>query len=586
MKNWTVESLSLAGAAFVLVLGSGATMLEIGAGRAPTAGALLMGVALAGAGVLLMLVRRLATGCHRRLAHSRAAYRSLLDTAHEGLWQLDLHGHSRFANRRLGQMLACRADDLAERSIFEFFSDNPRDLLAALLAGDERHAGQAHDLRYRRADGASGWASASSRPLFDEAGQRIGALLMLTDISSRKAAELELADVRAGLDAHIRERTDELTAANAQLRDEIGARQNAQRALADSEQRLRDIVATMPIPMILKDADSRIVMINRAATDQSGMPFPQVLGTRGEEWYPPEQMMRFLAVDRAVFDGRKLIVSEQQVWNCALNANRVMQVFKQPIFDAGGTPQYLICMYFDITEQRHADDSLQQSFKQLRQLTAHLESIKDQERRRIALDIHDDLGQNLLALKIDVEMLQTRTGQRHPRLNSQLGRVIGTLDATIRSVRTIINDLHPSTLELGLPAALEWTLAQFEQHSGIATALTVIGDGDAAPQDSRRNTAIFRIVQDSLLNILRHAAATQLEVTLHNGADALAITIVDDGRGVHPDDAGKEASFGLHSVRARVDAFGGQLALDNRPGDGATLTIMIPAGASVAAALE
>jgi len=205
----------------------------------------------------------------------------------------------------------------------------------------------------------------------------------------------------------------------------------------------------------------------------------------------------------------------------------------------------------------------------LRQLTAHLEMMKEEERKRIALDIHDDLGQNLMALKMDVEMLHARAGTRHPLLKQRVGHVLDTIDASIRSVRAIMNDLHPSTLELGLPAALEWLLNQFEKRSGITSTLTVIGVDGELP-DTRRTSVIFRIIQEALVNILRHARATQVQVTLNIGMDMLAITIVDDG------EAGKDAEFGLRGIKERLDVFGGELEIDSAQGNGSTLSILVP----------
>jgi two-component system sensor histidine kinase UhpB len=579
MKKWTVESLSLAGVAIVSALAAGIAFIEVKIDVRPSPVQLvLVGALAAFSTLMLLLVRSVTIARNAQLRHSQRRYHHLVDTAHEGIWQLDLQANCTFANQRLAHMLGCGVAELQGRSIYDFLAENPRDTLGAILAG-ERASGLTHDLCYRRADGAYGWAIVNGGAILDDDGQPSGTLLMLTDITARKTAELQLSAIQTSLEVRIKLRTAELMRSNELLRMEIDRRQAAQRALLVSEQRLQEIVAAMPIALILKDPESRIILLNKSAERQSGLPFPEVLGTTASAWYPPDQVAGFLAADKAVFAGRELVVGEHQVWNCVTNENRLLQTFKKPIFDADDKPHYLICMYLDITDRKRAETALQHSFLQLRQLTEHLETIKDQDRKRIALDIHDDLGQNLMALKIDVEMLHTRTGERHPRLNRQVGRVLNTLDATIRSVRAIINDLHPTTLELGLPAALEWLLGQFEKRSGIASTLTVVG-GDGAAPDSRRTPAIFRIVQESLLNILRHAEATQVEVTVNMTPEMLAITIADDGIGLHPDDGAKEAGFGLRSIRARIDAFGGELALDCRRGKGTTLSILIPVASS------
>jgi two-component system sensor histidine kinase UhpB len=260
----------------------------------------------------------------------------------------------------------------------------------------------------------------------------------------------------------IRERTVQLEQSNQQMRAEIGVRKAAESALEASEKRLHDILSTLPMPVIVKDAQSRIQLMNRAVEEKWGVLFDQVTGTTGGEWMTPSYLQAMLEDDRAVFAARDVVVKESQIWNSANGRPIAFESYKKPVYGASGEPHSLICVYVDITQRKHAEDALQRSFLQLRRLTAELEMLKEEDRRRIAQGIHDDLGQNLLALKIDVQMLHARASERHPRLKRRVGHVLDTIDATIRSVRTIMNDLHPSTLELGRPVALEWLVDQFE----------------------------------------------------------------------------------------------------------------------------
>jgi signal transduction histidine kinase len=184
-----------------------------------------------------------------------------------------------------------------------------------------------------------------------------------------------------------------------------------------------------------------------------------------------------------------------------------------------------------------------------------------------------------LALKIDIEMLHTRAGDTHPLLKRKVGRALATLDTGIRAVRALINELHPSTLELGLPAALEWLAGQFEQVSGIATTLRIVGAGDGAI-DRHRVAALFRIVQETLLDILRHADAMQVEITADFGAEQLSITIVDDGVAAAARAPGPGHGTGLRGIRERVEVFGGQMRMEQRSAAGGTrIAIVVPAAA-------
>lgn len=455
MKTSSVESLCLAIGALVALM---TATLAFALLAEPAAQAPLLGLfSLLALCVLAALWRVHALAASRSVLHDRSRslqrrYNHFINTAHEGIWMVDVHGMGVFANTRLAEMFGCPVNALLARPVRDFLGDNPPASLAELLAEHGAHAGATYDLRYRRADGSVGWAIASGRPASAEDGMAGGILLLLTDISVRKQAEMELAAVKTGLEARIRTHTAELQQSNAQLRVEVADRQLAERALSES-------------------------------------------------------------------------------------------------------------------------------YAQLRQLTAHLETIKEQERKRIALHIHDDLGQNLMALKIDVQMLHARCAAL-PGLKEEVGRTLNTIDASIRATRTIINDLHPSTLELGLPAAAEWLLAQFEQRSGIASSLTVRG-AEENMLDERSAALVFRIIEESLVNIELHAGATQVEVLLAVAEHDVSVTVLDDGAGLYPGKAGERARAMLDRMRERLDVFGGQLSIQPRPASGSCLTFRIPSGGTL-----
>ncbi len=518
---------------------------------------------------------------HTLLQHSETRYRQIVDTTQEGIWLTDADQRIVYANRRMAAMMGCAPDELLGRPVGDFMPDAALRRCCPL-----RHNGDVslRDLQYRRVDGANAWAMVCGRLLRGERGEASGALMMMTDITERKLAEQALATAHAELGNRIALRTAELEDANLLLRAEIDVRKAAQQALAHSEERLQEIISMMPLALFLKDADSRIVLMNEACEQQWGISFAD-LDRHGEAaYFPPEQMAGFLANDRAAFASGRLLVDEELVWNVQLQENRLVQSFKKPLFDAAGKPLTLIAMSVDVTDRRRGEEALQQSLLQLRELSDHQQTIKEEERKRIALDIHDDLGQNLMALKIDVSMLHARTGDTHPRLNLQVGRVLETIDATIKSVRAIINDLHPSTLELGLCAAVEWLLKEFERRSAIRYQLIILDDSANATLDNRQTAAIFRVVQESLANIVRHAQASAVEVSLNLNAQWITVIIADNGVGIQPGDHGKAASYGLKSIKERIGALGGELVIDSRQGNGTALSILMPVAAAPALA--
>jgi signal transduction histidine kinase len=203
------------------------------------------------------------------------------------------------------------------------------------------------------------------------------------------------------------------------------------------------------------------------------------------------------------------------------------------------------------------------------------ESIREDERRRIARDIHDELGQQLLVLKMDVVLLRERVAATHPQLDGAVAGVLMQLDTAMRSMRAVIRGLRPAVLEPGLRAAVEWQCAEFMRHSGIVCDLAWSA-GDIAVND-RCATALFRTLQESLTNVRRHAQATRVQIDVRHDGGMIVMTVSDNGIGILPYDGAKKAAFGLSGMRERIYALGGELAIHGTAHGGVTLTASLPA---------
>ncbi|RJG06008.1 PAS domain S-box protein [Noviherbaspirillum cavernae] len=228
----------------------------------------------------------------------------------------------------------------------------------------------------------------------------------------------------------------------------------------------------------------------------------------------------------------------------------------------------------DITEHKHMVEELKRSHELLRDLTSYQDRIKEDERKRIAREIHDELGQTLLALRIDVSMLDARTGKSHPRLNTRVREALLHIDATVKTIRTIINNLRPAVLDLGLAAAIEWQVADFGRRTGIACSLTM--DHGDFNVDNAIATTLFRILQESLTNVIRHANATRVAIELRRECDRLVMRIEDNGIGMRRKSPRAANAFGLVGIEERVLALDGEFSIDSAPGRGTTLSILIP----------
>ncbi|MDQ9171451.1 sensor histidine kinase [Oxalobacteraceae bacterium R-40] len=236
----------------------------------------------------------------------------------------------------------------------------------------------------------------------------------------------------------------------------------------------------------------------------------------------------------------------------------------------------------EVAERARAEVELQKSQELLRQLAAYQEQVKEDERKRIAREIHDDLGQNLMALRIDMSILQSRAGN-NPLINEKVVHAMHHIDNTIKAVRTIINNLRPSVLDLGLHAAIEWQVNEFSRRTGIECKITKDDTATEFELDDQRATALFRILQESLTNVARHAQATCVDIELQRNDDTFIMRIRDNGVGIYPGCRRKPNSFGLLGIGERISMLGGEFSVDSGPGKGTLLSISIPIEKEVAA---
>lgn len=213
------------------------------------------------------------------------------------------------------------------------------------------------------------------------------------------------------------------------------------------------------------------------------------------------------------------------------------------------------------------------SHEQIRQVSAHLEAAREEERRHIAMEIHDELGQLLTALKMDVSLLEMR-----PSIDmlgmQKLGEMRELVERAIGAVRNVVNHLRPVALNYGIVPALQWLTASFSQRNSATCRLQVHGQ-EPSLNDSQA-TLIFRIAQESLTNVSRHAAASEVMVKLISNSETVALEICDNGRGFDMEHILPERSFGLLGMIERARSLGTNLRIRSAPDDGTTISIVIP----------
>jgi PAS domain S-box-containing protein len=229
----------------------------------------------------------------------------------------------------------------------------------------------------------------------------------------------------------------------------------------------------------------------------------------------------------------------------------------------------------DVTERTQTEKKLQNSFEQLRALAARLQSVREEERARLAREIHDELGQAMTAIKMDLTALIRELPADGREAFMRIERSLKLVDGTIQAVRRIATELRPGILDdLGLAAAVEWAAEEFQARTGITCHLS-LPDSDIA-LDRERATALFRIFQETLTNVARHANATEVDVTLDRSNSDLCLEVHDNGKGISKE-ALSGQSLGILGMRERALLLGGELTISGAPGKGTTVKVRIPA---------
>jgi len=229
----------------------------------------------------------------------------------------------------------------------------------------------------------------------------------------------------------------------------------------------------------------------------------------------------------------------------------------------------------DITEHKKAEEEIKSSQLQLRNLTAHLQSIREEERTLIAREMHDELGQALTAMKMDLSWLDKRLPKDQRSLLEKTKSMSKLADATLQTVKRISTELRPGLLDdLGLPAAIEWQAEEFQTRTGIKCAITT--DPEDIILDKDRSTAIFRIFQETLTNVARHAKATRIKVSLKEKAGKIELKVRDNGKGITEEQISNPKSFGLIGIKERAYYLDGKVVIKGLQDKGTTITIRIP----------
>jgi signal transduction histidine kinase len=244
--------------------------------------------------------------------------------------------------------------------------------------------------------------------------------------------------------------------------------------------------------------------------------------------------------------------------------------------DEQGNVVTILSLTHDVTERKEAEEKLNTSYEQIRSLSEHLTNVREVERKHIAREIHDELGQELTVLKMDVGSLVKKLPLTDDIMRKRLASFSGLIDNIVQSVRRIASELRPSLLDdLGLTAAIAWHMEEFEKRSGIKSHFKEPKDEWILPDPVKIN--LFRIVQEATTNIGRHSNATEVHVNLEHNDHSIVLRVFDNGVGFNAETICKGNTLGILGMRERASIVGGKLEIKTAPGNGTEIFVSVPA---------
>ncbi len=394
-----------------------------------------------------------------------------------------------------------------------------------------------------------------------------------------REARAEIKKLNQHLEQKVVERTRVLRAANEELRKEIDERRRVEEELRNQKEVLQKIFDHIPVMINFMDPEGHIKLVNRAWEQTLGWTLHEIQTGNVDvlaEFYPdPVDLKRVL----------RIISSATTEWNECRTRRRDGRVIDTSWANVQLSDGTSIGIGQDITERKQWEDRVRANADQLRALSASTQAGREEERTRVARSIHDELGSAFTGLKweleaIDKALTQPLSAERVAALQAKVVAMMKLADDTIHAVRRIAWELRPSILDdLGLVEAIEWQTRQFESRTGIVCHREeFLSD---IHFNAEQSTAIFRIFQEAMTNILRHARATRVDITLTHESGEFVLAISDNGGGIKPIE---KSGLGILGMQERARLVGGTIQIHGLEGAGTTIVLRIPIASRISRA--
>jgi len=353
-------------------------------------------------------------------------------------------------------------------------------------------------------------------------------------------------------------------------------RKQAEEALRESETQKKAILDASIDRIRLTDIDGRIIWANQTHTRDLNVAPEELVGKVCYEVFigrdsPCSECPAQKALTTGKIEHSVLVRPQADIEG----GKKYLDSYAVPIKNKSGEIVNIMRITRDISERKQAEEELKRSQKELRNLADHLQSVREQERTTIAREIHDELAQALTALKMDIAWLDKKLPKDQETLREKTRAMTELTDITIKTVKKISTELRPGLLDdLGLVAAIEWQAEEFQNRTGITCRLDV--DPEDIMVEEKRSTTLFRIFQETLTNIARHAHATAVTVSLKEKDSSFELRVRDNGKGITKEQISDPKSFGLIGMRERVHPWKGEVKISGRSGKGTTVVVRIP----------
>jgi PAS domain S-box-containing protein len=489
---------------------------------------------------------------------SADAYRALVQAIDGIVWEADARTFRfTFVSSQAERILGYPVEQWLHNPGFwveHIFADDRAWAMSYCLRATREKRDHQFEYRMLHADGSLVWLRDIVTVVLED-GEPSKLCGVMVDVTEHKRVEEELRRATEEMESRVRIRTAELTRTN--------------RALRESETRFRTLAENIrQVFWMSTPGLQRMVYVSPAYEEIWNQPVARLMDhplAWTESIHPEDRSHVLHGLEehaRGRFEVEYRIIRPD---------GSVRWIYDRgfPVHDEAGQLIYMTGIAEDVTERKAAED-----MKRLRDLAAYLQSAREEERKRIARDIHDELGQLLTGMKLEVSWASKRVVTDPARVRDRLDELSGMIDLTIESLRKITADLRPDALDSGLVEAIRWQALDFERRTSTPCRLEL--PPHEVSFDPERSTALFRILQEALTNVTRHADARSVRVSLREEAAELVLVVEDDGRGIALQELASPRSFGLLGMQERARLAGGTVKVMGRAGQGTTVTTRLP----------